>query len=70
MTKIMSTEIREELVVLNDKGEVCLTFFKNTNGEVTITDDTDPENMYAMYHSLNKEDWEDIKAFVDNQFND
>jgi hypothetical protein len=65
----MPTELREKLVLVNDKGEDELIIFFNSKNEITITDDLDSENMYAFWYSLNKEDWQDVKKFIDEQFN-
>lgn len=66
----MATEIREELVIINNEGKEELTVFYNKSGGITLTDDTDPSNMYAFYISINKEDWEVMRSFIDNQFKD
>ncbi len=64
----MPTEIRETLVLVDDKGEEQLHFFLNTKEEITITDDISQDNPYAFYGSINKEDWQDIKKFIDEFF--
>lgn len=66
----MATEIREELVIINNEGKEELTVFYNKSGGITLMDDTDPSNMYAFYISINKEDWEVMRSFIDNQFKD
>jgi hypothetical protein len=70
MVKIikMPTEIRERLVVVNKKFEDELYIFFNQQDEITLTDSDDPYNPNGFLYSMNKEDWQEIKSFIDKYF--
>ena len=66
MTKIMATEIHEEIVLTDDAGETIIKFYITAKREIAISED-DTDNPYAFFTTLSKKDWEDIKAFIDTQ---
>jgi len=68
MTKIMATEIHEEIVLTDDSGETILKFYITAKKDIAISED-DTDNPYAFFTTLSKSDWEDIKSFIDTQIN-
>jgi hypothetical protein len=47
-----------------DKG---VEFYKNDKGEMFVGD-ADEDNPYGFYFTFTKEDWVEMKKFIDDQF--
>lgn len=67
--KIMPTEKREILAILDDEGKFEMQFYYNQSEAITITNDENGDDPYAVYLQISKEDWVEIKKFIDNIFN-
>jgi hypothetical protein len=70
MVKIikMSTEIKERLYVYDEKSEPMYFIFLNDLGDMMFTNDLDSEDNFSAYMTITKEDWQEIKKFIDKQF--
>jgi len=65
----MPTFIRETFVLAADEEKEMLFAYLNKDGNIFLTDDLDENSQSYFYAILTKEDWIEMKAFIDNQFN-
>lgn len=64
----MSTAIREDIGLFDEKGDLQLSFFLNKSDGLTILTDETMDAPYQQFWTATKEDWEAIRDFIDNQF--
>lgn len=56
-----------EHLILDSEGEQ-MEFYLNDKGEIFVHNMTDEEDLRSMFFTISKEDWEQIKSFIDYQF--
>lgn len=64
----MGTFIREELAVTNKDESIEFIVFRNVSVGMTIQQE-DPMDAPYFTGTFTKEDWNEIKRFIDEQFN-
>lgn len=52
---------------LENKDQVIEMYLNNDN-EIYIQDITDPDSPCSFWFCLSKDDWDEVKQFIDDQF--
>ena len=62
------TILKESLLIdTNSSNEYEIEVFLNSDNEIFIGNDT--HNSDSFYFTLNEKDWNNLKSFIDKQFN-
>lgn len=61
----MPTDIRQRLFLTNKDEETELVVFYNNMDKITLANNEDLDDFVL---SISKEDWEEIKLFIDKEF--
>lgn len=56
------------LTVINKDGVSDIEFYMNKSGSISVIEPGN--NPYSFYSEISKEDWQDIKRFIDDLFED
>lgn len=57
--------IQKELVILN--GDKSIRLYLNDKDEIFVEEVCD-DPLYGAWFTINRDDWDEIKAFIDEQF--
>ncbi len=66
----MSTEIEKiEKLLMHNSDSDTIVMYKNASGEIFITNnDSEEFDASTFFFTISKEDWNEIKLFIDKQF--
>lgn len=61
----MATKIVNHFILENDPGVADLEFYLNSNGEMFVSEH---DVQGGFFFTINPPDWEELKKFIDGQF--
>lgn len=64
----MATTIVERIIIEDEEGKYeSIVMYLNADGDIFVSNEQDDATNF--YFTFNKHDWEEIKLFIDKQFN-
>ncbi len=60
----MANTIVNQFLIKNEEGIADLMFYLNENGEIFVS----IPNNEVFFSIISKDDWEELKTFIDEQF--